>query len=146
MVFKNKKHLQRLQQMYLKPIRQQEILSTLDTLSLFGRMDEVLQFQRNFLELLQITVDQYLPTLEGGQIFSQREYRQVLLALSKLFLFHTPQFRLYSVFCSAHSKAQKLLFAKESPNTELLDFVKRISNGTFKQDCTISRCSPFISN
>ena len=116
--------------MYLKPIRQQEILSTLDALSLFGRMDEVLQFQRNFLESLQIAVDQYLPSLDGGRIVSQKDYQKALLALSKLFLYHTPQFRLYSVFCSAHSKAQKLLFAKESPNTELLDFVKRISNGT----------------
>jgi hypothetical protein len=117
--------------MYLKPIRQQNILSSIDSLSLFGPTDEVLHFQSCFLQMLQNVVEQHLPPDTSSYQRSPTEYQDVLVQLSKLFLFHTPQFRLYSVFCSAHSKAQKLLFTKDSPNTELQDFVKRTSNGTF---------------
>lgn len=115
--------------MYLKPIREQNILSSIDSLSLFGPTDDVLEFQNEFMQMLQGVVEQSLPPDHDLHLRLPEEYASVLIRLSKLFLFHTPQFRLYSVFCSAHSKAQKLLFAKESPNIELQEFVKRTSNG-----------------
>ena len=123
------KHLDKLNQIYLKPIKNQGILSVLDTFSLFGRMDEILQFQKQFLNLLRFVIKQNLPS---GNDLTNRNYQEVLVQISKLFLYYVSHFRLYSVFCSAHSKAQKLLFAKDSPNSELVDFVKKTSNGNLK--------------
>lgn len=127
------KHLDKLVEFYIKPIKKQEILSSLDILSLFGNMIEVIDFQKNtFLALLQQCIDKYLPECEPGRV-ELDVYKDVLINISKLFLYNTYQFRKYSTYCSAHFKSQKLLFSNNKDthcaNYELIEFVKKRSKG-----------------
>lgn len=126
------KHLERLVEVYIKPIKKQEILSSLDILSLFGNMVEVIQFQGEFLELLRQCIAKYLPEYEPDRV-DLDVFKEVLINISKLFLFNTFEFRQYSTFCSAHFKSQKLLFSNNKDNHcanyELIDFVKKRSKG-----------------
>lgn len=125
-------HLERLVEVYIKPIKKQEILSSLDILSLFGNMVEVITFQGEFLELLRQCIGKHLPEYEADRV-ELEVYKDVLIALAKLFLYNTYQFRQYSTFCSAHFKSQKLLFSNNKDNHcanyELIEFVKKRSKG-----------------
>ena len=126
-------HLERLVEVYIKPIKKQEILNSLDCLSLFGNMIEVIQFQDEFLGLLKQCIDKYLPAEYEADRVDLDVFKDVLINISKLFLFNTYQFRQYSTFCSAHFKSQKLLFSNNKDNHcanyELIEFVKKRSKG-----------------
>lgn len=95
-------------------------------------MVEVIQFQKEFLSLLQDCISQNLPDCQSGR--SELDvYKEVLINISKLFLFFTYEFRRYSTFCFSHFKCQKLLFSNNKDthcaNYELIEFVKKRSKG-----------------
>ena len=60
-------------------------------------MTEVIDFQKRFLALLQQCITKYLPELKDKQELDV--YKDILINISKLFLFNTYQFRKYSTFC-----------------------------------------------
>ena len=93
------KHLEKLVDVYIRPIKKQEILGNLDYVSLFGNMIAVIEFQKQFLSLLTDCITKHLPECEPGRI-ELDVYKDVFINISKLFLFHTYQFRQYSTFCS----------------------------------------------
>lgn len=116
----------------MEPMKKQKLLSDQDIGSLFGNIQEIVCFQREFLSTIEEAVK------AEGKNFDKLEqagqFRSVLFSLGDAFLNYTEKFKLYSSFCASHSKAQKILhpanISQDSAlNQELVDFLTSRSRG-----------------
>ncbi|XP_075751606.1 guanine nucleotide exchange factor still life isoform X4 [Rhipicephalus microplus] len=114
------KHLNNLLEHYLEPMKKETLLSNAEISALFGNIQEIVQFQRQFLQSLEeaIAAEPDFHRLEHPS-----QFKNVLFALGNSFLYYADQFKLYSSFCASHSKAQKVLHPSEG-NTALSDFLQ----------------------
>lgn len=114
------KHLNNLLEHYLEPMKKETLLSNAEISALFGNIQEIVQFQRQFLQSLEeaIAAEPDFHRLEHPS-----QFRNVLFSLGNSFLYYADQFKLYSSFCASHSKAQKVLHPSEG-NTALSDFLQ----------------------
>ncbi|XP_077540486.1 guanine nucleotide exchange factor still life isoform X3 [Haemaphysalis longicornis] len=114
------KHLNNLLEHYLEPMKKETLLSNAEISALFGNIQEIVQFQRQFLQSLEeaIAAEPDFHRLEHPS-----QFKNVLFSLGNSFLYYADQFKLYSSFCASHSKAQKVLHPSEG-NTALSDFLQ----------------------
>ncbi|XP_075552052.1 guanine nucleotide exchange factor still life isoform X8 [Dermacentor variabilis] len=114
------KHLNNLLEHYLEPMKKETLLSNAEISALFGNIQEIVKFQRQFLQSLEeaIAAEPDFHRLEHPS-----QFKNVLFALGNSFLYYADQFKLYSSFCASHSKAQKVLHPSEG-NTALSDFLQ----------------------
>ncbi|GJQ82513.1 hypothetical protein Trydic_g14499 [Trypoxylus dichotomus] len=103
------KHLNNLLENYLEPLKKETFLSNAEINALFGNIQEIVAFQRQFLQNLE-------ESLELEPEFHKFEYpgqfKNVLFSIGSAFLYYVNHFKLYSSFCASHSKAQKVLHPK----------------------------------
>ena len=94
--------------LYLEPLQEESFMSESEVTSLFGNIQEIFSFQREFLQALEEAVesDSNAPV---SSLDSPKQLKNVLLSVAGTFLFYTDHFKLYSSFCASHSKAQKAL-------------------------------------
>ncbi|CAH2107327.1 unnamed protein product [Euphydryas editha] len=113
------KHLNNLLENYLEPLKKETFLSNAEINALFGNIQEIVTFQRQFLQNLE-------EALEAEPNFNHFEYsnqfKNVLFAVGNAFLYYVNHFKLYSSFCASHSKAQKVLHPNEG-NQALQEFL-----------------------
>ncbi|KAK9695657.1 RhoGEF domain [Popillia japonica] len=113
------KHLNNLLENYLEPLKKETFLSNAEINALFGNIQEIVTFQRQFLQNLE-------ESLELEPEFHKFEYpgqfKNVLFSIGSAFLYYVNHFKLYSSFCASHSKAQKVLHPNEG-NQALQEFL-----------------------
>ncbi|XP_035224878.1 protein still life, isoform SIF type 1-like isoform X3 [Stegodyphus dumicola] len=114
------KHLNSLLEHYLEPMKKETFLSNAEINALFGNIQEIVQFQRVFLQSLEEAISAE-PDFAKFELPSQ--FKNVLFALGNSFLYYADQFKLYSSFCASHSKAQKVLHPGEG-NAALVEFLQ----------------------
>ena len=120
--------LNNLLDIYLEPMKKQKFLSDPDMNSLFGNIQEIVCFQREFLSTIQESVRNEGKNLDEYEQASQ--FRGLLFSIGDTFLNYAEKFKLYSSFCASHSKAQKILHpGNEALNQELVDFLNARSRG-----------------
>ncbi|XP_008182231.1 protein still life, isoform SIF type 1 isoform X4 [Acyrthosiphon pisum] len=113
------KHLNNLLENYLEPLKQETFLSGAEIAVLFGNIQEIVQFQHQFLQNLEEAVHQE-PNFHK---FDQPEqFKNILFSIGSAFLYYVNHFKLYSSFCASHSKAQKILNPNEG-NQALQEFL-----------------------
>ncbi|KAF8767388.1 Protein still life like protein [Argiope bruennichi] len=100
------KHLNSLLEHYLEPMKKETFLSNSEVNALFGNIQEIVQFQRVFLQSLEEAVNS---EPDFHRFDHPAQFKNVLFALGNSFLYYADQFKLYSSFCASHSKAQKVL-------------------------------------
>ncbi|XP_050090898.1 protein still life, isoforms C/SIF type 2 isoform X2 [Anopheles aquasalis] len=113
------KHLNNLLEYYLEPLKRETFLSNAEITALFGNIQEIVTFQRQFLNNLEEALD-----LEPDfhQLEHPSQFKNVLFAIGSAFLYYVNHFKLYSSFCASHSKAQKVLHPNEG-NQALQEFL-----------------------
>ncbi|CAH1128391.1 unnamed protein product [Ceutorhynchus assimilis] len=126
------KHLNSLLENYLEPLKKETFMSNAEINALFGNIQEIVAFQRQFLRNLEEAID-----LEPD--FHKFEYphhfKNILFSIGSAFLYYVNHFKLYSSFCASHSKAQKVLHPNEG-NQALQEFL--ISRNPKQQhSCTL---------
>lgn len=109
---------------YLEPLKQETFLSSAEINALFGNIQEIVAFQRLFLQRLEESLalapnfesfDQPHQFKARVNLIQERPFnntfilQNVLFAIGDAFLNHANNFKLYSSFCASHSKAQKVL-------------------------------------
>ncbi|XP_050309529.1 protein still life, isoform SIF type 1 isoform X3 [Anthonomus grandis grandis] len=113
------KHLNSLLENYLEPLKKETFLSGAEINALFGNIQEIVAFQRQFLRNLEEAIE-----LEPD--FQKFEYphhfKNILFSIGSAFLYYVNHFKLYSSFCASHSKAQKVLHPNEG-NQALQEFL-----------------------
>ncbi|KAG8196075.1 hypothetical protein JTE90_007815 [Oedothorax gibbosus] len=114
------KHLNSLLEHYLEPMKKETFLSNAEINALFGNIQEIVQFQRVFLQSLEEAISAE-PDFAKFELPPQ--FKNVLFALGNSFLYYADQFKLYSSFCASHSKAQKVLHPGEG-NAALVEFLQ----------------------
>ncbi|CAM1297612.1 TIAM1 (predicted) [Pycnogonum litorale] len=113
-------HLNSLLEHYLEPMKKAIFLSNSEISTLFGNIQEIVQFQRVFLQNLEDALKQE-PNFHHFDQPSQ--FKDLLFNLGQIFLRYADRFKLYSSFCASHSKAQKVLHPGEM-NAGLLEFLQ----------------------
>ncbi|KAJ1528617.1 hypothetical protein ONE63_007016 [Megalurothrips usitatus] len=113
------KHLNNLLENYLEPLKKETFLSMAEINALFGNIQEIVAFQRQFLNNLDEALD-LEPDFHKFEHPSQ--FRNVLFSIGNAFLYYVNHFKLYSSFCASHSKAQKVLHPNEG-NQALREFL-----------------------
>ncbi|RWS12669.1 hypothetical protein B4U79_00153 [Dinothrombium tinctorium] len=122
-------HLNNLLETYLEPMKQQSLASNQDINTLFGNIQEIVHFQRTFLESLEEGVR------NEGDAFDRysdpSDFKNVLFSLGNSFLLYADKFKLYSSFCASHSKAAKILHPsnESAQNPALIEFLNSRSRG-----------------
>lgn len=113
----------------MEPLKDASLLSNSDINQLFGNIQEIVHFQRVFLESLEDAVNKEGKPFEKYDVPSQ--FRNVLFALGNSFLLYADKFKLYSSFCASHSKAQKILHpsCETAGNPALVEFLNSRSRG-----------------
>ncbi|KAF5297733.1 hypothetical protein FQR65_LT09906 [Abscondita terminalis] len=113
------KHLNNLLENYLEPLKRETFLSNAEINALFGNIQEIVTFQRQFLQNLD-------EALEMEPDFNKFDYpsqfKNILFSIGSAFLYYVNHFKLYSSFCASHSKAQKVLHPNEG-NQALQEFL-----------------------
>ncbi|XP_042906310.1 protein still life, isoform SIF type 1 isoform X4 [Parasteatoda tepidariorum] len=99
-------HLNSLLEHYLEPMKKETFLSNSEVNALFGNIQEIVQFQRVFLQSLEEAI---ASEVDFHRFDHPAQFKNVLFALGNSFLYYADQFKLYSSFCASHSKAQKVL-------------------------------------
>ncbi|XP_066265618.1 rho guanine nucleotide exchange factor TIAM1-like isoform X3 [Branchiostoma lanceolatum] len=91
---------------YLHPLQNESFLSPDELEALFGNIEELVQFQRKFLQALEdsVSIEPDFHTVD-----SPTKFRKTLFSISGAFLYYVDHFKLYSAFCASHSKAIKVL-------------------------------------
>ncbi|XP_078698771.1 rho guanine nucleotide exchange factor TIAM1-like isoform X2 [Branchiostoma floridae x Branchiostoma belcheri] len=91
---------------YLHPLQNESFLSPDEIEALFGNIEELVQFQRKFLQALEdsVSIEPDFHTVD-----SPTKFRKTLFSISGAFLYYVDHFKLYSAFCASHSKAIKVL-------------------------------------
>lgn len=125
-------YLNNLLEHYLEPLKRETFLSNAEITALFGNIQEIVTFQRQFLqnldEALELEPDfhkfDHSSQFKVGFFFFQATnyfvkdsaksenfflFQNVLFSLGSAFLYYVNHFKLYSSFCASHSKAQKVL-------------------------------------
>ncbi|XP_017767836.1 PREDICTED: protein still life, isoforms C/SIF type 2-like isoform X2 [Nicrophorus vespilloides] len=113
------KHLNNLLENYLEPLKKETFLSNAEINALFGNIQEIVTFQRQFLQNLEEALE-LEPDFNKFDFPSQ--FKNVLFSVGSAFLYYVNHFKLYSSFCASHSKAQKVLHPNEG-NQALQDFL-----------------------
>ncbi|KAG7299495.1 hypothetical protein JYU34_016457 [Plutella xylostella] len=113
------KHLNNLLENYLEPLKRETFLSNAEINALFGNIQEIVAFQRQFLQNLEDAIEAE-PNFHHFEFSSQ--FKNVLFAVGSAFLYYVNHFKLYSSFCASHSKAQKVLHPNEG-NQALQEFL-----------------------
>ncbi|XP_057653123.1 protein still life, isoform SIF type 1 isoform X3 [Diorhabda carinulata] len=113
------KHLNNLLEYYLEPLKKETFLSNAEINALFGNIQEIVTFQRQFLNNLEEAV-----ALENDfhRFEQSSQFKNVLFSIASSFLYYVNHFKLYSSFCASHSKAQKVLHPNEG-NQALQEFL-----------------------
>ncbi|GBP14236.1 hypothetical protein EVAR_7660_1 [Eumeta japonica] len=113
------KHLNNLLENYLEPLKKETFLSNAEINALFGNIQEIVTFQRQFLQNLEEALEAE-PNFHLFEYSSQ--FKNILFAVGNAFLYYVNHFKLYSSFCASHSKAQKVLHPNEG-NHALQEFL-----------------------
>ncbi|XP_065163413.1 protein still life, isoform SIF type 1 isoform X5 [Atheta coriaria] len=113
------KHLNNLLENYLEPLKKETFLSSAEINALFGNIQEIVTFQRQFLQNLEEALD-LEPDFHKFDYPSQ--FKNMLFSIGSAFLYYVNHFKLYSSFCASHSKAQKVLHPNEG-NQALQEFL-----------------------
>ncbi|KAJ2947004.1 hypothetical protein O0L34_g16349 [Tuta absoluta] len=113
------KHLNNLLENYLEPLKRETFLSNAEINALFGNIQEIVTFQRQFLQNLEEALESE-PNFHHFEVSNQ--FKNVLFAVGNAFLYYVNHFKLYSSFCASHSKAQKVLHPNEG-NQALQEFL-----------------------
>lgn len=98
---------------YLEPLKQESFLSQDDIDCLFGNIQEILEFQKIFLQSLEQSIDVNILTYN-----SIAQFRNALFSIGGSFLYYSNHFKVYGSFCANHSKAQKQLKPENNPKLE----------------------------
>ncbi|XP_014226611.1 protein still life, isoform SIF type 1 isoform X3 [Trichogramma pretiosum] len=114
------KNLNSLLENYLEPLKRETFLSNAEINALFGNIQEIVAFQRQFLQNLDHAIE-VEPEFLNFEHPSQ--FKGVLFSIGSAFLFYVNHFKLYSSFCASHSKAQKVLHPNEG-NQALQEFLQ----------------------
>ncbi|XP_028174874.1 protein still life, isoform SIF type 1 isoform X3 [Ostrinia furnacalis] len=113
------KHLNNLLENYLEPLKKETFLSNAEINALFGNIQEIVTFQRQFLQNLEEALEAE-PNFHHFEFSNQ--FKNILFAVGNAFLYYVNHFKLYSSFCASHSKAQKVLHPNEG-NQALQEFL-----------------------
>ncbi|CAH4018425.1 unnamed protein product [Pieris brassicae] len=113
------KNLNNLLENYLEPLKRETFLSNAEINALFGNIQEIVTFQRQFLQNLEEALEAE-PNFHHLEFSNQ--FKNVLFAVGNAFLYYVNHFKLYSSFCASHSKAQKVLHPNEG-NQALQEFL-----------------------
>ncbi|XP_047526610.1 protein still life, isoforms C/SIF type 2 isoform X13 [Vanessa atalanta] len=113
------KHLNNLLENYLEPLKKETFLSNAEINALFGNIQEIVTFQRQFLLNLEEALE---AELNFNHFEFSNQFKNVLFAVGNAFLYYVNHFKLYSSFCASHSKAQKVLHPNEG-NQALQEFL-----------------------
>ena len=127
--------------LYFRPLQDESFLSKTEVLSLFGNIQDIYSFQQEFLQSLEEAVEGDLESMNscsqlkvrdiirqricGVDFFTDTKYffsliiistlfQNVLLSIASAFIYYADHFKLYSLFCASHSKAQKALHPSKS--------------------------------
>ncbi|XP_063621465.1 protein still life, isoform SIF type 1 isoform X2 [Cydia splendana] len=113
------KNLNNLLENYLEPLKRETFLSNAEINALFGNIQEIVTFQRQFLQNLEEALESE-PNFHHFEFSNQ--FKNILFAVGNAFLYYVNHFKLYSSFCASHSKAQKVLHPNEG-NQALQEFL-----------------------
>ncbi|XP_024085963.1 protein still life, isoform SIF type 1 isoform X2 [Cimex lectularius] len=113
------KHLNSLLENYLEPLKKETFLSQAEIGALFGNIQEIVSFQRQFLQNLEEALDM---EPDFNKFEHPNQFKNVLFSVGSAFLYYVNHFKLYSSFCASHSKAQKVLHPNEG-NQVLQEFL-----------------------
>ncbi|XP_077447548.1 rho guanine nucleotide exchange factor TIAM1 [Stigmatopora argus] len=107
------KDLRCLIECYLTPLQKESFLSQDELDILFGNLDEMVDFQVEFLRTLEDGI-RLVPDLDRLERVEQ--FKKVLFSLGGSFLYYADRFKIYSAFCASHTKVPKVLVkAKTDP-------------------------------
>ncbi|KAK3097345.1 hypothetical protein FSP39_008828 [Pinctada imbricata] len=100
------KDLNFLTERYLEPLKEETFLTSDEIDQLFGNIQEIVMFQRQFLQSLEEALH-----LEGDFFTTEdsKAFRRILFSLGGSFLFYANHFKVYSSFCASHTRSQKIL-------------------------------------
>ncbi|XP_073982280.1 guanine nucleotide exchange factor still life isoform X2 [Rhodnius prolixus] len=113
------KHLNNLLENYLEPLKKETFLSQAEIGALFGNIQEIVSFQRQFLQNLEEALEM---EPDFNKFEHPNQFKNVLFSVGSAFLYYVNHFKLYSSFCASHSKAQKVLHPNEG-NQALQEFL-----------------------
>ncbi|GAB1600635.1 protein still life, isoform SIF type 1-like isoform X8 [Argonauta hians] len=116
---------------YLNPLKAETLLTSDEIMQLFGNIQEIVQFQEQFLQSLEEAVEL------GGDFFTlddPKKFRRVLFSLGGSFLYYANHFKVYSSFCASHSRSQKIL--NPDANAALKEFLLS-RNPKQQHSCTL---------
>lgn len=119
---------------YLEPLKRETFLSNAEINALFGNIQEIVTFQRQFLQNLDHAIEmeanfnnfdhpsQFKVQINNNNFKNKKNQSSrelyinfffnpqgVLFSIGSAFLYYVNHFKLYSSFCASHSKAQKVL-------------------------------------
>ncbi|KAJ8673588.1 hypothetical protein QAD02_004850 [Eretmocerus hayati] len=114
------KHLNSLLENYLEPLKRETFLSNAEINALFGNIQEIVTFQRQFLQNLDHAIE---VEADFNNFEHPSQFKGVLFSIGSAFLCYVNHFKLYSSFCASHSKAQKVLHPNEG-NQALQEFLQ----------------------
>ncbi|XP_051174305.1 protein still life, isoform SIF type 1 isoform X2 [Leptopilina boulardi] len=114
------KNLNNLLENYLEPLKRETFLSSAEINALFGNIQEIVTFQRQFLQNLDHAIE---IEADFNNFEHPSQFKGVLFSIGSAFLFYVNHFKLYSSFCASHSKAQKVLHPNEG-NQALQEFLQ----------------------
>ncbi|XP_058790073.1 protein still life, isoform SIF type 1 isoform X2 [Phymastichus coffea] len=114
------KNLNNLLENYLEPLKRETFLSNAEVNALFGNIQEIVTFQRQFLQNLEHAIE---VEPEFNKFEHSSQFESVLFSIGSAFLCYVNHFKLYSSFCASHSKAQKVLHPNEG-NQALQEFLQ----------------------
>nr|XP_040575914.1 protein still life, isoform SIF type 1-like isoform X14 [Lepeophtheirus salmonis] len=113
------RHLGYLMKTYLEPLKREAFLSNSEISTLFGNIQEIYNFQQQFLRTLEEALES---EAQFHSLDSTSQFKNVLFSIGSAFLYYVNHFKLYSSFCASHSKAQKALHPNDG-NHQLQDFL-----------------------
>ncbi|XP_011302498.1 protein still life, isoform SIF type 1 isoform X5 [Fopius arisanus] len=114
------KNLNNLLENYLEPLKRETFLSNAEINALFGNIQEIVTFQRQFLQNLDHAIEM---EADFNNFEHPSQFKGVLFSIGSAFLYYVNHFKLYSSFCASHSKAQKVLHPNEG-NQALQEFLQ----------------------
>ncbi|XP_052239037.1 protein still life, isoform SIF type 1-like isoform X5 [Dreissena polymorpha] len=104
---------------FLEPLKEESFLTSDEIDHIFGNIQEIAVFQRQFLQSLVESIGHDSEFLTGADM---KSYRRVLFSLGGSFLFYANHFKVYSSFCASHSRSQKIL-NPDTINEKLKEFL-----------------------
>ncbi|XP_068698035.1 rho guanine nucleotide exchange factor TIAM1-like [Montipora foliosa] len=112
------KDLRLLLRRYLDPMKDENFMSQSEVQALVSTVHEILNFQVRFHQ----EIERPLESETGFHEFTSIEqFQNVIYTIGEIFFNYTEHFKLYSAFCSSHSRVLELL--QSGTNHALLDFL-----------------------